>query len=72
MRNSANADPAKTDAETGLATTRYVDLAHFVTLTVRLKSGLVGFDRTDQMAADGAANFKALSAADNAGAANLP
>ena len=43
----------------------------FVTLTVRLNSGLVGVDRTDQMAADGAANFRALSA-DDAGRANLP
>jgi hypothetical protein len=42
-----------------------------VTLTVRLNSGLVGVDRTDQMAVDGVGNFKALSA-DNAGTANLP
>jgi len=44
----------------------------FVTLTVRLNSGLVGVDGTDQMAAGTAANFKALSAADNASTANLP
>ena len=43
----------------------------FVTLTFRVNSGLFGVDRTDQMAVDGVANFKALSAND-AGKANLP
>jgi hypothetical protein len=43
----------------------------FVTLTVRLNSGLVGVDRTEQIAADGLRNFRPLSA-DNAGTANLP
>jgi len=44
----------------------------FVTLTVRLNSGLVGVDRTDQMTADRVANFKALSVTGSAGTANLP
>ena len=44
----------------------------FVTLTVRLNSGLVGVDRTDQIAADGATHFKALNVADNAVAGSLP
>jgi hypothetical protein len=43
----------------------------FVTFTVRVNSGLFGVDRSDQMAVDGVANFKVLSA-DNAGTANLP
>jgi len=43
----------------------------FVTLTVRLNSGLVWVDRTHQMRVDGVANFKALSA-DDADRANLP
>jgi hypothetical protein len=43
----------------------------FVTLTVRLNSGLVGADRTAQFAADGLRNFRPLSA-DDAGTANLP
>jgi Lipid A 3-O-deacylase (PagL) len=44
----------------------------FVTFTVRLNSGLVGADRTEQMAVDGAVNLKGALSADNAGAANLP
>ena len=43
----------------------------FVTLTVRLNSGLVGVDRTERLAVDGVANLKALSA-DNADTVNLP
>ena len=43
----------------------------FVTLTVRLNSGLVGVDRTEQVALNGVVNFRALSA-DDAGTANLP
>jgi hypothetical protein len=43
----------------------------FMTFTVRLNSGLVGVDRTDQMAMDGVANLNRLSA-DTAGTANLP
>ena len=43
----------------------------FVTLTVRLNSGLVGVDRTEQMAMNGVVTFKALSA-DEEGTANLP
>jgi hypothetical protein len=43
----------------------------FVTLTVRLNSGLVGADRSEQVAVNGVINFKSLSA-DDAGAVNLP
>jgi hypothetical protein len=43
----------------------------FVTFTVHVNSGLIGVDRTDQMAVDGVANFKALSAS-NAGTPDLP
>ena len=43
----------------------------FMTLTLRLNSGLVGVDRTDQMAMDGVADLKGLSAG-IAGTANLP
>ena len=43
----------------------------FVTLTFRVKSGLFGVDRTDQLAADGVTNFKTLSANDEA-KTNLP
>ena len=43
----------------------------FVTLTFRVNSGLVGVDKTDQMAVGEMANFNALSAHD-AGKANLP
>jgi hypothetical protein len=44
----------------------------FVTLTVRLNSGLVGIDRTEQIAVDGAVKFKSALSADNAGTADLP
>jgi hypothetical protein len=43
----------------------------FVTLTVRLNSGLVGVDRTEQMAVGHVVNFKVPSA-DNEDAVNLP
>ena len=43
----------------------------FVTLTVRLNSGLVGADR-EQIPADGLANFRAALNTDTAGEANLP
>jgi hypothetical protein len=43
----------------------------FVTLTFRVNSGFVGVDRSDQMAVDGVANFKAVSA-ENTGTADLP
>jgi Lipid A 3-O-deacylase (PagL) len=43
----------------------------FVTLTVRLNSGLVGDNRTEHLAVDGVAHFKALSA-DDADRTNLP
>jgi hypothetical protein len=44
----------------------------FVTLTVSLNSGLVGVDRTEQMAMDGAVKFKGALSADNAGTVALP
>ena len=44
----------------------------FVTLTVRLNSGLVGVDKTEQIAVDGLVNHLRASAVENAGAANLP
>jgi hypothetical protein len=44
----------------------------FVTLTVRLNTGLVGDDRTAQIAVDGLPGFKGEPGADAAGAANLP
>ena len=43
----------------------------FVTLTVRLNSGLVGVDKTEQIAVDGLVNHLGASAVENAGAANL-
>ena len=55
------------------------DVAHspnhgrdFVTLTVRLNSGLVGIDGRDQVPVDQVVNLKGVLTADNAGAANLP
>ena len=44
----------------------------FVTLTVRLNSGLVGVDRTEQITVDGLADFKGALSANNAGAGALP
>jgi hypothetical protein len=44
----------------------------FVTLTVRLNSGLVGIDRTEQMSVDGVGKFKDALSAENAGTADLP
>ena len=44
----------------------------FVTLTVRLNSGLVGVDRTEQITVDGLADFKGALSANNAGAGTLP
>ena len=44
----------------------------FVTLTVRLNSGLVGIDSRDQVPVDRVVNLKGALTADNAGAANLP
>jgi hypothetical protein len=44
----------------------------FVTLTVRLNSGLVGVDRTEQIAAGGLVDLKSAPSASDAGAANLP
>jgi Lipid A 3-O-deacylase (PagL) len=44
----------------------------FVTLTVRLNSGLFGVDRTEQLSVDGLVNRKSALNADDAGTANLP
>ena len=44
----------------------------FVTLTVRLNSGLFGVDRTEQITVDGVADFKGALSANNAGAGTLP
>ena len=44
----------------------------FVTLTVRLNSGLFGVDRTEPITAEGLINFQGALSANNAGAANLP
>lgn len=44
----------------------------FVTLTVRLNSGLVGVDRTEQIAVAGLVDLKGALNADPADAANLP
>ena len=44
----------------------------FVTLTVRLNSGLVGVDKTEQIAVDGLVNPLGAPGVENAGAANLP
>jgi Lipid A 3-O-deacylase (PagL) len=44
----------------------------FVTLTVRLNSGLFGVDRTEQITVEGVVKFKGALSADNAGAADLP
>jgi len=44
----------------------------FVTLTVSLNSGLLGIDRTEQLAMDGVARFKGALAADTAGTMELP
>ena len=44
----------------------------FVTLTVRLNSGLFGVDRTEQMTVDGLGNFHSAPGGDNTGTANLP
>ena len=44
----------------------------FVTLTVRLNTGLVGAERTAQIPADGLVNFKSAESVEQAGAANLP
>jgi hypothetical protein len=44
----------------------------FVTLTVRLNSGLVGVDRTDQIAVDGLDHAKGALSANDADATRLP
>ena len=44
----------------------------FVTLTVRLNTGLFGPERSEHMAADGLVDFKGAQSASNAGAANVP
>jgi hypothetical protein len=44
----------------------------FVTLTVRLNSGLVGTERTEQIPVAALVDFKGAPGVDNAGAANLP
>jgi Lipid A 3-O-deacylase (PagL) len=44
----------------------------FVTLTVRLNTGLFGPERSEQMAANGLVDFKGAQSASNAGAANIP
>jgi Lipid A 3-O-deacylase (PagL) len=44
----------------------------FVTLTVSLNSGLVGVDRTQQMAVGRVVNLKGAPSADNSGTENLP
>jgi len=44
----------------------------FVTLTVRLNSGFVGGERTEQMPVGGLIDFKDAPGVRNAGAANLP
>jgi Lipid A 3-O-deacylase (PagL) len=44
----------------------------FVTLTVRLNSGLFGVDRTERIAVAGLGNFRSALSTDTAGAANLP
>jgi Lipid A 3-O-deacylase (PagL) len=44
----------------------------FVTLTVRLNSGLVGVERTERIAVAGLGNFRGALSTDTAGSANLP
>jgi Lipid A 3-O-deacylase (PagL) len=44
----------------------------FVTLTVRLNTGLFGPERSERMAADGLVDFRGAQSASNAGAANIP
>ena len=44
----------------------------FVTLTVRLNSGLVGDERTERIAVGGLGDFNGASSVNNARAANLP
>jgi hypothetical protein len=44
----------------------------FVTLTVRVNSGLVGAERNEQIAVAGLADFKGAEAVDNPGAVNVP